>query len=148
MDVLGHEDVGGQAEVLLFAGLFEDLLDGVFCFFCVKEGLALVTTEGDEVELVGLLEAFQARWHGGASSLHPTLRKGAKDGAPGRSLGESSRVPEGQQVMKWSWLVCWKRFRPVGMVVRTVYIPPFAKARRMGHPGDRSETLTESQKDS
>src|SRR4030088_832324 len=50
-------------------------------------------TAGDEVELVGLLEAFQARWHGGASSLHPTLRKGAKDGAPGRSLGESSRVP-------------------------------------------------------
>jgi hypothetical protein len=37
--------------------------------------LALVTTEGDEVELVGLLEAFQARWHGSASSLHPTLRK-------------------------------------------------------------------------
>ncbi|MCU1225782.1 MAG: hypothetical protein JWQ42_3875, partial [Edaphobacter sp.] len=25
--MLGHEDVGGYAEVLLFAGLFEDLLD-------------------------------------------------------------------------------------------------------------------------
>jgi hypothetical protein len=75
MDVLGHENVGGYAEALLFAGLFEDLLDGVFCFFGAEEGLALVTTEGDEVELVGLLEAFQAGWHGGASSLHPTLRK-------------------------------------------------------------------------
>src|SRR6266567_328953 len=37
--------------------------------------------------------------------------------------------------MKWRWLVCWKRLRPVGMVVRGVYIPPFAEARRMGHPG-------------
>ncbi len=81
--MLGHEDVGGNAETLLFAGLFEDLLEGVFCFFGVEEGLALVTTEGDEVELVGLLEAFEARWHGGARSLHPTLRGGAKDGAPG-----------------------------------------------------------------
>src|SRR5258705_12068810 len=83
MDVLGHEDVGGQAEALLFAGLFEDLLEGVFCFFGAEEGLALVTTEGDEVELLRLLEALQARWHGGASSLHPTLRRSAKDGAPG-----------------------------------------------------------------
>jgi hypothetical protein len=41
-----------------------------------EEGLALVTTEGDEVKLFGLLEAFQALWHGGRSSLHPTLRKG------------------------------------------------------------------------
>ena len=27
MDVLGHKDVGGYSEALLFAGLFEDLLD-------------------------------------------------------------------------------------------------------------------------
>src|SRR6266852_3795627 len=38
------------------------------------------------------------------------------------------------KVMKWNCLVCWKRFRPVGMAVRAVYIPPFARARRMGHP--------------
>jgi hypothetical protein len=83
MDMLGHHDVGGYAESLLFTGLFKDLLDGVFCFFGVEEGLAFVTTEGDEVKLVGLVEASEARWHGGSSSLHPTLRKGAKDGAPG-----------------------------------------------------------------
>jgi hypothetical protein len=59
----------------LFAGLFEDLLDCVFCFVGVEEGLTLVTTEGDEVELFGLLEAFEAGGHGGTSSLHPTLRK-------------------------------------------------------------------------
>ncbi len=54
--------------------------------------LTLVTTEGDEVKLVGLLEAFQARWHGGMSSLHPTLRKGREG---------------------WGT----RRFRPVGMAV-------------------------------
>jgi hypothetical protein len=34
------------------------------------------------VELLVLLEAFEAGRHGGASSLHPTLRNNAKDGAP------------------------------------------------------------------
>jgi hypothetical protein len=66
----------------LFAGLFEDLLDYVFCFVGVEQGLTLVTTEGDEVELLGLLEAFETGGH----------------------------------------------------AVRAVYIPPFAEARRMGHP--------------
>jgi hypothetical protein len=61
---------GGYAEALLFAGLFEDLLNRVFCLWGVEEGLTLIATEGDEVELLGLLEAFQALWHGGTSSLH------------------------------------------------------------------------------
>src|SRR5882724_8725712 len=116
MDVLGYEDVGGYAEALLFAGLFEDLLYGVFCGGSLEEGLPFVTTEGDDVELVGLLETFEARWHGGASSLHPTLRRSAKDGAPGVLwLAESGKG--------------------VDLVGLAVYIPPFAKARRMGHPG-------------
>jgi hypothetical protein len=82
MDVLGHKDAGGYSEALLFSGLFEDLLDYIFCFVGVEQGLTLVTTEGDEVELFGLLEAFEAGGHGGTSSLHPTLRRSAKDGAP------------------------------------------------------------------
>ena len=61
--------------MLLLTGLFEELLDGVFCFFGVEEGLTFVTTEGDEVKLVGLVEASEARWHGGAGGLHPTLHK-------------------------------------------------------------------------
>ena len=36
-----------------------------------QEGLALVATEGDEVEELGLLEAFEAGRHGGGRSLHP-----------------------------------------------------------------------------
>src|SRR5258705_1473033 len=107
MDVLGHEDVGGQAEALLFAGLFEDLLEGVFCFFRAEEGVALVTTEGDEVELLRLLEALQARWHGGASSLHPTLRR-KREGWGTRSFCGWLGVESGD------------------LVGLAVYIPPFA----------------------
>jgi len=116
--VLGHEDVGGYAESLLFAGLFEDLLDGVFCFFGVEERLTFVTTEGDEVKLVGLVEAFEAGWHGDSSSLHPTLRKGAKDGAPG--------------VL---WLVGGGRRDLAGWRFTS---HPSQNARRMGHPGSRT----------
>jgi hypothetical protein len=82
MDVFGHEDVGRDTEALLFAGLFEDSLGGVFGGIGLEEGLAEVTAEGDEVEVSGLLVTLEALWHGCASSLHPTLRKGAKDGAP------------------------------------------------------------------
>lgn len=81
-DVLGHRDVGGDAELLLATGLFEDLLGDVFCGVGFEEGLAAVTAEGDEVEVLCLLVAYEAGGHGGASSLHPTLRKSAKDGAP------------------------------------------------------------------
>jgi hypothetical protein len=46
--------------------------------------LALVATEGDEVEELGLLEAFEAGRHGGGRSLHP---------APTVGAGEESRGP-------------------------------------------------------
>ena len=55
MDVLGHEDVGRNPEVLLLTSLFENLLNDVFCCFATEEGLALITTEGDEVELLGVV---------------------------------------------------------------------------------------------
>ena len=70
MDVFRHEDVGDDGEALLSAGLFKDLLDCVFCCCGVEEGLTLVATEGDEVEVFGLLVAFEAGGHGGTSSLH------------------------------------------------------------------------------
>jgi hypothetical protein len=82
MDVLGHEDVGRDAELLLLTDLFENLLGDVFCGGSFEEGLSEVTTEGDEVEVPHLLVALEAGGYGGASSLHPTLRKSAKDGAP------------------------------------------------------------------
>jgi hypothetical protein len=101
VDMLGHEDIGRDEEALLPARLFQESLDGVFYLGSVQEGLTFVATEGDEVEVAGLLKAFEARWHGGGRSLY--LYRG------------------------WGW---WR----VERVVRAVYIPPFAKARRMGHP--------------
>lgn len=94
MDVLRHEDVGRDTELLLLTGLLEDLLGDVFCGVGCEEGLAAVATEGDEVEVLCLLVAsehptsrargdpVEAGGHGGASSLQLTLRKAAKDRAP------------------------------------------------------------------
>jgi len=56
--VLGHEDVGGDTEALLSSDLFEDGAESVFRVFRGEEGLTAVTTEGDEVEVFGLLETF------------------------------------------------------------------------------------------
>jgi hypothetical protein len=81
VDVLRHDDLGSDTEAVLFAGLFEDYLNDVLGGVGLKEGLTAVTAEGDEVEISGLLVTLEARWHGCVSSLHPTLRKGAKDGA-------------------------------------------------------------------
>jgi hypothetical protein len=75
MDVLGHQDVGRDAELLLLTGLFEDLLGDVFGGVGFEEGLPAVTTEGDEVEVLSLLVALEAGGHGSASSSHLTLRE-------------------------------------------------------------------------
>ncbi len=56
--MLGHEDVGGDAKALLPSDLFEDGVESVFRVFRREEGLTAVTTEGDEVEVFGLLETF------------------------------------------------------------------------------------------
>ncbi len=47
------------------AGLLDDLFEGVFGFGVFEEGKTAVAAEGDEVELVGLLAAFEAVGHGG-----------------------------------------------------------------------------------
>jgi hypothetical protein len=84
VNVLGHQDIGCDDEALLSARLFQEPLDGVFGLGSAQEGLPLVATEGDEVEELGLLKAFEAGRHGGARSLHPVLTVGA---------GEESRGP-------------------------------------------------------
>ncbi len=49
MDVLGHEDIGVEGEVVGAAGLLDDLFEDVFWFGGGEVGETLVTTEGDEV---------------------------------------------------------------------------------------------------
>jgi hypothetical protein len=51
MKVFGHQDVGVEEEVVGGAGSFDDLLEGFFGFGGFEVGEAVVTTEGDEVEM-------------------------------------------------------------------------------------------------
>jgi hypothetical protein len=51
MDVLGHQDVSVEKEVVCAAGSFDDLFEDFFGFGGFEVGKAVVTTEGDEVEM-------------------------------------------------------------------------------------------------
>jgi hypothetical protein len=51
MEVLGHQDVGVEKEVVGVAGAFDDLFEDFFGFGGVEVGKAVVATEGDEVEM-------------------------------------------------------------------------------------------------
>ena len=58
--MFGHEDVGGDTEALFSPDLFEDGVESVFCVVRGKEGLAAVTTKGDEVVVDFSLISFEA----------------------------------------------------------------------------------------
>ena len=110
--VLGHQDVGDDAETLFCAGLLEDLFEGVFRFRSGEEGFSPVATEGDEVELPGLLVTCEAGWHGGWIAF--------------------MFWPDGYRRSGLRCLACQVRF--VIAVVPAVYVPLFAmRLRRMGH---------------
>ena len=51
MDVFGHQDVGVEEEVVGVAGALDCLFEDFFGFGGVEVGKAVVTTEGDEVEM-------------------------------------------------------------------------------------------------
>jgi hypothetical protein len=51
MEVFGHQDVGVEEEVVGAAGAFDCLFEDFFGFGGVEVGKAVVTTEGDEVEM-------------------------------------------------------------------------------------------------
>lgn len=63
MDVLGHEDVGVDAGLMTGTGLLEVGLDEGFGLRCGEVGETVVTTEGDEVEGLGLLVSLEAVGH-------------------------------------------------------------------------------------
>src|ERR1700722_10066915 len=75
MDVLGHEDVGVQREVVGAAGSFDDLFEGVFNFGCFEVWKTTVATEGDEVKLACVVTSFEAFGHEGF------YRLGEEDGS-------------------------------------------------------------------
>jgi len=51
VEVFGHQDVGVEEEVVGAACAFDDLFEDFFGFGGVEVGKAVVTTEGDEVEM-------------------------------------------------------------------------------------------------
>jgi len=63
VDVLGHEDVGIDSGLVTGSDLFEDLKAEVFGVGVGEVGETVETTEGDEVEGLGLLESFEAVGH-------------------------------------------------------------------------------------
>ena len=63
MDVLWHEDVGAENELMSATGSFDDLFEGVFGFVGCEVGKTAVATKGDEVELAGVLATFEASRH-------------------------------------------------------------------------------------
>ena len=63
MDVFGHQDVGVEEEVVGAAGSFDDPFEDFFWFGGFEVGKAVVTTEGDEVEMTEVLATFEAQRH-------------------------------------------------------------------------------------
>ena len=63
VDVLGHEDVAEDREVVAEAEGFDHVLDDLFGFWGGEVGEAVVTAEGDEVEVAFVLETLEADGH-------------------------------------------------------------------------------------
>ena len=64
VDVFRHHDVADHVEPITAPGLFERAFEDILRAGCVEEGLPPVTSEGDEVETLGLLETNKSPRHG------------------------------------------------------------------------------------
>ena len=58
VDVFWHDDVADDVKVVAFADGFQGFEEDLFCVGGGQVGGSVVTTEGDEVEVSGLLSAF------------------------------------------------------------------------------------------
>jgi hypothetical protein len=67
MKVFGHHPVTDYDEAILFEGALQDAQEQVTATGVVKPGTALVTTAGDEMEIVPTIPALQTPGH--ASNL-------------------------------------------------------------------------------
>lgn len=97
VDVLGHDDVAEDFEVVALAGEFEGVEEDVFCVWGVEIRFTAVTTEGDEVIVTFLLVSYEAQRHGwillcldsssGVENRVPHLRRGLIATKVGSSCG-------------------------------------------------------------
>src|SRR5450631_586058 len=62
--MLGHHDVADDIESVGAAGFLQRMLEDSFRFFRLKIGLTTITTEGDKVQVTGLLKSDESLGHG------------------------------------------------------------------------------------
>ena len=62
--MLGHHNVADDIESVAAAGFLQRMLEGGFRFFRLKIRLTTITTEGDKVQVVGLLKSDESLGHG------------------------------------------------------------------------------------
>jgi hypothetical protein len=64
VNVLGHDDVTEEFELIVSAGTFERVEKDISGGSSVEVGIAVVATEGDEVVVTFLLVSLEAQRHG------------------------------------------------------------------------------------
>ena len=116
VDVLGHEDVTEEEELVTLPELFERLGEDDAGALFVQVGETVVTTEGDEVVVAFGLVTFQTARHGvivvsNVLGPHPCAMKLRMNGAPGMLsfMGGATRLrhclesPE-SFVVRWDFI--------------------------------------------
>jgi hypothetical protein len=63
MNVFGHDHVTANEESVPLAHTFQGLLEDVTGVRVRRKRLSMMTTEGYEVETLGLLNALESPWH-------------------------------------------------------------------------------------
>jgi hypothetical protein len=75
MHVLGHDDIAANEEPILLANALERLLEDATARRVAELRPPAITTEGDEVQIAGLLEAFESPGHARECNKTPALAK-------------------------------------------------------------------------
>jgi len=89
MDMLRHDHVAGDEETVALAGLFQGAFKDLARLGVDQARLSAVTTEGDEVEVAGLVKALQSPGQGRKCTL---VREGIESEKRGRGAGARPRA--------------------------------------------------------
>jgi hypothetical protein len=75
MDVLWHEDVAEDIELMSATETFEASLESSSKCVVIQKRFAVITTEGQEMEMTGVLVSLEVVRHGGSLGLIPPMAK-------------------------------------------------------------------------
>ena len=73
MHVLGHDHIATNEKLVLLANALQRLLEDAPASRCTQLRLPAIATEGDEVQIAGLLESFESPRHAWECSKTPAL---------------------------------------------------------------------------